>query len=253
MDEEQTPEPLITIKASMRNVRLALFVCLCGWAVVSWAQKAKTASTSSPAIPTISFTFDFPQSSPDHYSLVVDSSGRATYVSGQEKPSAPTDGGDDSSSSAVSDEPFRYEFQLSEATRARMFDLAARARYFDGDLNYTKHAIASTGKKTLAYKDGQRSTSATYNYTTNVPVQQLTALFQDISATLEFGHRLEYLHHYQKLALDEEMKRMESMARDNSLAEIQAVAPILKQIIADRSVVNVTRARAERLLAQVGQ
>ena len=81
-------------------------------------------------------------------------------------------------------------------------------------------------------------------------MQQLTALFQNISATLEFGHRLEYLHHYQKLALDEDMKRMEEMARQNSLAELQALAPILKEIVADQSVINVTRARAERLLAQ---
>jgi hypothetical protein len=235
----------------MRNVTLGLILCAC--AAILWAQ-AKTVAASSAAIPTIRFTFDFPQSSPEHYSLVVDSAGHATYVSGAKKGSAATDAdsGSTSTSSATSDELFQYDFQVSEATRARIFDLAARARYFEGDLNYTKHAIASTGNKTLAYKDGQRSTSASYNYTSNQPVQQLTALFQNISATLEFGHRLEYLHHYQKLALEEEMKRMEDMARENSLAEIQAVAPILKQIVADQSVINVARARAERLLAQAG-
>lgn len=238
----------------MRTVKLAVLFCACGCAAVAWQAKIMPASTSV-TVPTITFTFDFPQSSPDHYSLVVDSAGHAIYVSGVEKESASADADGDSSSSSnkISDEPFRYEFRMSEATRARIFDLAARARYFEGDLNYTKHSVASTGNKTLAYKDGQRSTSATYNYTTNLPVQQLTALLQNISATLEFGHRLEYLHHYQKLALDEEMKRMEEMARDNSLAELQAVAPILKQIVADQSVINVTRARAERLLAQAGR
>lgn len=234
----------------MRNVILPILFCALVGAT-AWGQ-AKTLPTSTAAIPTISFTLDFPQSSPDHYSLSVDSSGHATYISGVEKESAPADADGDSSSSNVSEDPFRYEFQLSEATRARIFDLAARARYFEGDLNYTKHSVASTGNKTLTYRDGQRSTSATYNFTTNAPVQQLTALFQEISATLEFGHRLEYLHHYQKLALEEEMKRMEQMARENGLAELQAVAPILKQIVADQSVINVTRARAERLLAQAG-
>ena len=237
----------------MRNVRLAILFCACVCAAQVGGQ-AKPLPTANPAVPTISFTFDFPQSSPDHYSLLVDSAGHATYVSGLEKEIVPASaaGDSNSSSSTVSDEPFHYEFQVSEATRARIFDLAARAHYFEGDLNYTKHSIASTGNKILAYKDGHRSTSATYNYTTNLPVQQLTTLFQNISATLEFGHRLEYLYRYQKLALDEEMKRMEQMARDNSLAELQAIAPILKRILADQSVINVTRARAERLLAQAG-
>jgi hypothetical protein len=83
-------------------------------------------------------------------------------------------------------------------------------------------------------------------------VQELTALFQNISTTLEFGRRLDYYHHYQKLALEEELKRMEEMVREKSLDEVQAVAPILQQIVADQSVINVTRARARRLLAGSG-
>jgi len=36
-------------------------------------------------------------------------------------------------------------------------------------------------------------------------------------ATLEFGHRLQYDHHYQKLALDEELKRMEEASHNRQL------------------------------------
>ena len=190
---------------------------------------------------TITFTFDFPGSVPDHYSITVDSSGHASYISGGKK-------GADSDS----DEPFHYDFTISDSNRARIFDLAARARYFAGDVNYAKHAVASTGTKTISYKDAQRNTQATYNYTTNQAVQQLTTIFQNISATLEFGQRLQFEHKYQKLALDEELKRMEEAAKQNGLEEVQAVAPILKQIFADSSVINVTRARAQRLLAKAG-
>jgi len=42
------------------------------------------------------------------------------------------------------------------------------------------------------------------------------------------------------------------MARDKNLDEIQAVAPILQQIATDQSVINVSRARAQRLLAISG-
>src|SRR5208337_3306939 len=93
--------------------------------------------------------------------------------------------------------------------------------------------VAFTGKKTLTYKDAQRSGESTYNYSSNAAVQDLTNLFQSLSATLEFGHRLQYDRQYQKLALDEELKRMEEMARSNSLVEVVAIQTILDQIIAD--------------------
>jgi hypothetical protein len=75
---------------------------------------------------------------------------------------------------------------------------------------------------------------------------------QSLSATLEFGHRLQYDRRYQKLALDEELKHMEELARTNQLVEVTAIQPILDQIIADPSVINVTRARAQRLLERSG-
>jgi len=50
--------------------------------------------------------------------------------------------------------------------------------------------------------------------------------------------------------LDEELKRMEDMAKGNSLEEIQAIEPILRRIAADPTVINVVRARAQRLAEQ---
>jgi hypothetical protein len=130
----------------------------------------------------------------------------------------------------------------------RIFDLAKRAHYFQGDVDSKKRNLASTGRKTLSYKDDQRSTEATYNYSPIPAVQELTQIFQSLSATLEFGRRLEYFHHYQKLALDDELKRMEETAEQNGLTELTAVAPILQQIANDNSVINPVRARAQRLL-----
>ncbi len=114
-----------------------------------------------------------------------------------------------------------------------------------------KGKIANTGTKTLTYRDGQRNNSASFNYTGNPAAQELTRMFQSISATLEFADRLDQAHHYQKLALDEQLKQMEEMVKGNSLMEVQAIAPILKRIIADQTVVNATRARAERILLTV--
>ena len=42
------------------------------------------------------------------------------------------------------------------------------------------------------------------------------------------------------------------LAHSNELVEVTAIQPILDQIIADPSVMNVTRARAQRLLERAG-
>jgi hypothetical protein len=150
------------------------------------------------------------------------------------------------------DDTFHLGFSISPKTRERIFDLAKRAHYFQGDVDSKKRNLASTGAKTLAYKDTQRSSQATYNYSSVPAIGELTQLFQNLSTTLEFGRRLRYFHRYQKLALDDELKRMDEMAQQNSLAELPIVAPILQQIAEDSSVINPVRARAQRLLARAG-
>ena len=220
-------------------VLATMLVCTGGAAVAKQSSDGGSLS-SGVSLPLVTFTFDFPQSSPEHYVLSVDSKGKASYTSGQQAQSAD-----------AADQSFRYDFQVSEVTRNQILQLSQRADYFAGKLEHGKGKIANTGMKTLTYKDGQTNNSATFNYTTNPAAQELTRIFQNISATMEFGERLQHFHKYQKLALDEELKRMEEMAKGNGLMEVQAIAPILKQIVADQTVVNHTRARAERILLTV--
>jgi hypothetical protein len=186
---------------------------------------------------TVTFSLDFPGSDPEHYSIWVQSDGHARYES-----SAPI------SKDSDDHETYQTEFSLSDATRSRVFDLAAEAHYFSGKLDSGKSKLANTGAKKLAYKDSQRESTGAYNYSPLPAVQQLTTLFQSVSATLEFGRRLAHLHRYQKLALDDELKRMEDQARQGDLVELQAVKPVLQEIYADSSVMNVVRARAQRIM-----
>jgi hypothetical protein len=194
------------------------------------------ARAQEPAV--VTFTLDFPGSEPSHYVISISSDGHSSYES---------DGKLSPDSSADS---FRLDFFVSPATSKTVFDLAKRAHYFQGQVDSKKHNLASMGSKTLTYKDSQQSTSATYNYSPIAAVQQITQLFQNLSTTLEFGRRLQYFHRYQKLALDEELKRMEQMAGENSLQELPAVVPILQQIVSDNSVINPVRARAQRMIGR---
>ena len=219
--------------------RLFQLVCLLIFSSILFSSILACSQTEAPAV--VTFTIDFPASQPEHYSIRVQSDGLARYQSsGRRSPDS-----DETDS-------FDLDFTVATETRQRIFELAAKAGYFQKDVDSHHKDLAFTGKKTLAYKDARRSGEATYNYSLKPAVQDMTSLMQSLSATLEFGHRLQYDHQYQKLALDEELKRMEGLARNNELIEVAAIQPILDQIIADQSVINVTRARAQRLLERAG-
>jgi hypothetical protein len=198
------------------------------------SQQATSRDAVSTA--TVTFTLDFPQSNPGHYSIAVDATGHAHY---------------ECTGKIAEDSeelPYHTEFKVSDGTRDKIFERAKQAHYFAGNLESSNHKLAFTGTKILSYQDGQQSHTGQYNYSTLAPVQQLTALFQNMAETMEYGRRLSYYHRYQKLALDEELKRMEAQARNNQLSEIEGVAPVLQEIFDDPSVINVVRARAKELM-----
>jgi hypothetical protein len=194
------------------------------------------ARAADPA--SVTFSLDFPNSSPEHYVISVQSDGRTHYESSG-KISNDSDARDD----------YQTDFTFSDTTRTQIFDLAKAAHYFSGKVDSGNKKLAFTGSKKLVYSDPQRTSSAEYNFSTVSPVQQLTTLFQNVSGTMEFGRRLTYYHRYQKLALDDELKHMEDQARRGELAELQAVQPVLQQIYDDNSVMNVIRARAQRIMS----
>jgi hypothetical protein len=205
---------------------------------VSTAQNADLASKlSTPPLPAVTFTQDFPESTPSHYSLRVAKDGTARYESmGKLTPEAEGD-------------PFSYNFTMSEGNAARIFDLTASAKYFDRDVDYKKGHQANTGKKVLSYEAATEHHQTEFNYSTHAEIQELTRTFQSIALTMEFARHLQYFRRYQPLALEDDLKRMEEMAKGNDLKELQAIAPILQNIAEDKSLLNVARARAQRLLA----
>jgi hypothetical protein len=200
------------------------------------AMSAPLISQQAASTPVVTFTLDFPQSEPEHYSIAVDATGHTRFeCTGRITQDS-------------EDQTYRTEFEVSAANRERIFDWAKRAQYFAGKVDAGNRKVAFTGTKILSYQDGLHSFTATYNYSNAPAVQQLTALFQNMAGTLEYGHRLAYYHRYQKLALDEELKHMEAQAKSEELTEIQGVAPVLREIVEDASVINVVRARAKELI-----
>src|SRR6266496_1414661 len=226
--EKCVPGPIFLLRN--RALVLPLFSLLCAL--------ARAEDTSA----TIGFTLDFQGANPSHYEITVISDGHGAYISNGQlsQQSEPAD-------------PAPLQFTISDSVRTQIFDLVKKSRYFAGKIDSGRKNIANTGNKVLTYKDADHNSQATYNYSPVPAIQDLTSIFQGLSTTLEFGRRLTYFRKYEKLALDDDLKRMEQMQRENNLGDLQSISPVLNGIANDTSVMDVSRARALRLLALAGK
>jgi hypothetical protein len=199
-----------------------------------------TPESGQQQVPTVVFEFELPGASPGHYAITVDSLGRAGYRS------------EPLSSDKVAGDPFLQSFVISNASRDRIFQLTKELDYFQKNDFDFKGKIANMGAKTLLFRDAGKEYRSSYNYTANLKVQELTKLFQGISATLEYARRLERLHRFEPLGLDAELKNLDADQKAGRLEETELLQPVLSSIVGNHSVMNMTRRRAQAVLARIG-
>src|SRR5690349_10470917 len=133
-------------------------------ALISQGQAAQ-AQKPDQAAATASITFErvWDDFTPQSVTITVSANGAAKYSSRD-----PGKNGD---------EPDEYhtEFTMSQARCDKLFHYAAEANYFQGDFTFKKHAVASTGKKTLTYVDASRHFNTTYDYSEHKAIQEITS------------------------------------------------------------------------------
>src|SRR5689334_18030285 len=101
----------------------------------STAQDAKI--PQNPAVPTVVFDLYWEAATPQNYTITVDASRKARYVSRN-----PTRTNENDQSA---DPEYQIDFTISEANQQRIFQLAKTANYFHGDFDF-EHPVANTGK-----------------------------------------------------------------------------------------------------------
>ena len=101
---------------------------------------------------------------------------------------------------------------------------------------------------TLTFSEGPTRNQITYYMSSNPLIQSLTTLFEEISATLEFGRRLSSMAPGNSAEMEPELKRMTRMIQEKRLIELQAVAPVLQQISVNPGVSQTCRQQARSIL-----
>jgi hypothetical protein len=199
---------------------------------------AATAPASSRA--SVTFSFEWDQGFPwQKYSIAVQAGGKAHF---EGVPHA-GEAGDTS--------PFQQDFTMSEANQRKIFALAGKLNYFHGDYDSHKKRIAHTGKKTLAYDSPQARGTTTYDWSQNPDVQELTRTFQNISVTLDYGRKLAYQLRFDRLGMSERLRQLEELEAGHEVAELQAIAPILRKIADDPDMMHISQLSALHLLKTI--
>lgn len=201
-----------------------------------------TSAPSSTALASVRFSFDWAQGFPwRSYSITVQTDG-ASHFDGIPHANETND-----------TDAYQQDFTMSDANRQKVFELAQKLHYFQGDYDSHLKHVAQTGKKILQYRSAQTNGSSTYNYSQNPDVQQLTSLFTGIAMTVDFGRKLAYQYRYDKLGMNDRLKELEDLQASHGVEELQIIAPMLRKIWKDPNLMNISRQTARRLLATLDQ
>lgn len=193
----------------------------------------------------VSFQFERAGLPVPRFTLRVNEDGTGSYQADEAE--SPADKG---TVQYASPKHIDRSLKLTEPMVAKIFKAARDLGHFDMTCETKSKNIANTGKKILSYAGPDGAGSCTYNYSDNKEVSELTDTFLSIALTLDEGRRLEFLHRYDRLGLDEEMNELVQAVKAGHALELETIAPELTAIASDGAVMQRVRSQAAKLLEQ---
>jgi hypothetical protein len=205
-----------------------------------------TADSTASSIPVILFSFERQGLPVPNYLIAIAQDGNGHYA-GSEVPATPGQ----SNMAAADPQPFGRSFSVSPETAGRILGLARNLNDFNVTCASKAKNVADTGTKKLTYSGPDGHGSCTYNYTDNKNAGALTETFQGIAETMDIGRRLDLLHRFDRLGLDDAMSYLSDEFSHGRALEIGTIASSLSSIADDAEVMQRVRVRARALLALI--
>ncbi len=183
---------------------------------------------------TITYRRVFKGSNPEFIEIKVGEDGSASYDIRQ-----------------LSENPDPEPFQVGEAVRTRIFELAGELHDFEGlDLDVHRR-IADLGDKTFRYEKSGEGHEAHYNYTLNRSATQLSLIFEGLFQQQRDLTLLEQRLKYDRLGVNDALHQFEDDLGQHTLPEPERLLPVLDRIAADSRVVEVARQLARALAERI--
>jgi hypothetical protein len=147
--------------AIRRLVRKTILVCwlmsVCG--ITMYGQNPQLQLKTSGQFPTVIFSAVRWNADPSYYSIAIDATGTATYLSSPE--------GLDKTGT-----PYTTEFQVSDRTRRIVFNLSQKLDYFAGSYGDLQSSPETHNVYTLAYRYGSVNNQYTYSTSSDADENQ---------------------------------------------------------------------------------
>jgi hypothetical protein len=202
----------------------------------SYAASALSSSSATPAAHAkLSYRRIFKSSSPEFIEVVVhDDSDASTFEIRQ-----------------LDEDPGASPFDVSAPLRAKMFDLAAQLKNFQGQDLDVHRRIANLGEKTFRWEQGAEVHEVKFNYTLNSAATQLMQIFEGLARQEELVTLLERRMKYDRLGINDALLQFETDLNHKLLPEPQRALPTLDQIAGDSRFVEIGRQRARTLAERI--
>lgn len=141
--------------------------------------------------------------------------------------------------------------EIGSALTQRVFNLAAKLRYFqDVDLDVHRR-IANLGQKTFRYdKDGE-SHQVTFNYTIDDSATQLLNIFEGITRQQLDLSNLQRVMRYDRLGVNDCLAQVETDYNSKLLPEPERLLSTLDQVAGDDKFLDIARNRARVLASKI--
>jgi hypothetical protein len=151
----------------------------------------------------------------------------------------------------LEEDPEKLPFEVGEALRAKMFELAGQLNNFQGQDLDVHRKIANLGEKTFRWEQAGKSYEATFNYTLNAAASQLLQIFEGLARQQELLMLLERRMKYDRLGINDALLQFETELNRKLLPEPQRALTTLDQIAADSRFVEIGRQRARSLAERI--
>jgi hypothetical protein len=226
---------LLSLCRVVCEVSLLAFVLLLGCLGLSSAQNPQLQLKTSAQFPTVIFSAVRWNADPSYYSIAIDATGTATYLSAPE-------------GLAKTGMPYTTEFQVSDRTRRIVLSLSQKLDYFAGSYGELQSSPETHNVYTLAYRYGSVNNQYTYSTSANADLEELTSVFEELSQTFEFGRKLSDDELHNRRAIGPQLDAMKAKADRRALRDLPALVPILRNVAADTTVDAAARKQASSLI-----
>lgn len=150
------------------------------------------------------------------------------------------------------DEEILLPIKLLPETISRLQSLYDELRFLDSLDNYQANAkLTNLGTTTLFLKQGERSRSASFNYTDNRSAMQITSLFRAIENQYRRTEELKLSRQFSPLDLPKHLKNLQEELKRNRIAEPSQMVPLLSDLSVDDSAPLIARNAAEKLIKMI--